>query len=203
MNYMKYKGIFAFFGLFVFFLPVLVFAQTPPNPNFTERCREPDYGWASYLDLRDCSFVIASCQAISNTTYNYDSSVIPSIVTCRSLGSGSGTGGGTGGGNSNGTFVPLVGIPGVNPDADFGTYINALYVLSISLAALLAVIKIIVAGVKWMLTDVVTRKEDAKKDIQAALTGLLIIISAVVILTTINPNLVKFNLLPETTVTTP
>ena len=54
-----------------------------------------------------------------------------------------------------------------------------------------------------MLTDVVTSKEDAKKDIQAALTGLLIIISAVVILTTINPNLVKFNLLPETTVTTP
>ena len=101
------------------------------------------------------------------------------------------------------SFVPLVGIPGVDPDADFGGYINALYVLSISLAALLAVIKIIVAGVKWMLTDVVTSKADAKKDIQGALTGLLIIISAVVILTVINPNLVEFNILPETTTTTP
>jgi len=94
-----------------------------------------------------------------------------------------------------GAFVPLVGIPGVNPDSDLGTYINALYVLSISLAALLAVIKIIVAGVKWMLTDLISGKEEAKKDIQGALTGLLIVISAVLILTVINPDLAKTDLI--------
>lgn len=95
-----------------------------------------------------------------------------------------------------GPFTPLVGIPGLDGNVDdFGAYINALYVLSISLAALLAVIKIIIAGVKWMLTDVVTTKQDAKNDIQGALVGLLIVISAVLVLQFINPALVKTDLL--------
>lgn len=92
------------------------------------------------------------------------------------------------------TYEPLVGIPGVDPNADFSGYINALYVLSISIAALLAVIKIIIAGVKWMMTDIVTTKGEAKKDIQGALIGLLIVLAAVLILTVINPKLVDVNL---------
>lgn len=87
----------------------------------------------------------------------------------------------------------LVGI-GVDPNANFNDYINSLYVLSIALAALLAVIKIIVAGLKWMLTDLVTSKEDAKKDIQGAVLGLIIIVAAVIILETINPRLTKTTL---------
>ncbi len=92
------------------------------------------------------------------------------------------------------TYTPLVGIPGVDPAADFNEYINSLYALSISIAALLAVIKIVIAGVKWMTTDVVTSKGDAKKDIQGALIGLLIVLAAVLILTVINPNLTDVNL---------
>ncbi len=88
-------------------------------------------------------------------------------------------------------YTPIVGIPGVDPNADFGAYINALYALSISIAALLAVIKIIIAGVKWMLTDVVTSKEEAKKDIWGATLGLLVVISAVLVLRVINPQLVE------------
>ncbi len=91
-------------------------------------------------------------------------------------------------------YKPLVGIPGVNPSSDFDGYINSLYALSISIAALLAVIKIVIAGVKWMTTDVVTSKGDAKKDIQGALIGLLIVLAAVLILTVINPNLTKVDL---------
>lgn len=96
-------------------------------------------------------------------------------------------------------YVPLVGIPGV-PDVntDFNSYINALYGLSISIAALLAVIKIVIAGVKWMMTDIVTSKGAAKEDIKGALLGLLVILGAVLILETINPNLksVSFNFDP-------
>jgi hypothetical protein len=95
------------------------------------------------------------------------------------------------------TFVPLVGIPGVNADADFGTYINALYTLSISLAALLAVIKIVIAGVKWMLTDSVSGIGNAKEDIKGALIGLLIIISAVVVLNFVNPKLTSTDIFLE------
>jgi hypothetical protein len=56
----------------------------------------------------------------------------------------------------------------------------------------LAVLKITIAGVKYMLSDVVTSKESAKKDIQGALFGLLIVLAAVIILNTINPSLSRF-----------
>lgn len=91
-------------------------------------------------------------------------------------------------------YTPIVGIPGVDPNSNFDSYINALYALSISIAALLAVIKIVIAGVKWMMTDVVTSKGDAKKDIQGALIGLLIVLGAVLILTVINPDLTRVNM---------
>ncbi len=88
-------------------------------------------------------------------------------------------------------FVPLVGIPYIedNTDLTLPGYINALYVASISIAAFLAVVKIIFAGVKYMLSDVVTDKGAAKKDIRGALIGLLIVVGAVLILNTINPQL--------------
>lgn len=93
-------------------------------------------------------------------------------------------------------YIPLVGLPGaggstLGPGSSFEDYINAMYALSIGIAALLAVIKIIVAGVKWMLTDIVTSKEEAKKDIKGALLGLIVVLSAVLILNVINPNLTK------------
>jgi len=104
-------------------------------------------------------------------------------------------------------FKPLVGIPGVGtPNASntvdysgigFGDYINALYRLAISIAALLAVIKIIYAGVQYMFSDIVTQKEDAKKDIQGALLGLLIIIGAVIILNTVNTDITKNEILMD------
>lgn len=88
---------------------------------------------------------------------------------------------------------PLVNIPGYNPSqgGTFSDFVNVIYGLSISVAALLAVIKIVIAGVKWMLSDVVTSKIEAKQDIQSALFGLIIIISAVLIITLINPNIVN------------
>ena len=83
----------------------------------------------------------------------------------------------------------LVNLPGGG--SDFDSYINSLYVMAISIAALLAVLKIVIAGVKWMTTDVVSTKGDAKNDIRGALLGLVIIIGAVVILEVINPNILE------------
>lgn len=84
----------------------------------------------------------------------------------------------------------LVVIPGYDSGGGFESFVNLIYGLSISVAALLAVVKIVIAGVKWMLSDVVTDKGEAKKDIQSALFGLIIIISAVLIITLINPDIV-------------
>ncbi len=90
-------------------------------------------------------------------------------------------------------FIPLVGIPGIpNPsDLKFGDYINSLYRLAISIAALLAVFKIVIAGAKYMLDDVVTHKQEAKDEIRGALVGLLIILGAVLILNTVNTDITK------------
>ena len=48
-----------------------------------------------------------------------------------------------------------------------------------------------------MFSDIVTQKSDAKRDIQGALLGLLVVMAAVVVLTIINPDLTTFN--PEIT----
>ena len=90
----------------------------------------------------------------------------------------------------------LVNIPGLTSgnNIDFNDYINAVYALFISLAALLAVVKLIIAGVKYMFSDVVTQKSDAKKDIRGALLGLVVVLAAVLILSVINPNLTRFQL---------
>lgn len=90
------------------------------------------------------------------------------------------------------TYKNLVNIPGY-PEGGTGginEFVNLIYGIAISIAALLAVIKIVIAGLKWMLSDIVTDKTDAKKDIQGALVGLIIIIAAVIIITTINPTIV-------------
>ncbi len=95
-------------------------------------------------------------------------------------------------------FIPLVGIPGIDAnEPGLGAYINALYRLAISLAALLAVVKIVIAGAKYMLDDIVTHKEEAKQDIWGALMGLLVIIGAVVILNTINSDLTETDFLVD------
>ena len=100
-------------------------------------------------------------------------------------------------------YVPLIDIPLLTQagDTGFSGYINFLYSLSIGIAGLLAVIKIIVAGVKYMFSDVITDKGSAKKEIQGALFGLLLILGAYIILNTINPQLVtgkpNFKALPD------
>lgn len=71
--------------------------------------------------------------------------------------------------------------------------LNGIYLVVVGLAAILAVLKIIIAGVKYMLSEVVTDKGSAKKDIQNALLGLLILLSTYLILDFINPNLVGLN----------
>lgn len=98
---------------------------------------------------------------------------------------------------SHGGFHALAGIPGIaNPDAlSTEGYVQALYDISITAAALLVVVKLMLAGVQYMFTEVVTSKEAAKKDIRASLVGLLIILSAVTLLNTINPNLTTLNFL--------
>lgn len=94
-------------------------------------------------------------------------------------------------------YVPMINIPGVTAGGgvgSFSSYANVLYGFAIVAAALLAVIRLVIAGAKYMMSDVVTSKGQAIADIQGSLLGLLIIIAAVVVLQTINPNLTTIGL---------
>ena len=103
-------------------------------------------------------------------------------------------------------YIPMVDLPGVtvsNGTTSFASYASALYVEYILVAARLAVILLVLAGAKYMMTDVVSGKGQAVEDIKGSLLGLLIIIAAFVILNTINPNLNKISIvgiIPNTSV---
>lgn len=94
-------------------------------------------------------------------------------------------------------FTPLIGIPGIQETGDINSYVNALYGLAISIAALIAVVKIVLAGAKYMMDDIVTHKSEAKEDIKNSLIGLLIIIGAWIILATVNSDLTNLSLNTE------
>lgn len=73
-------------------------------------------------------------------------------------------------------------------------YISGIFTLAISAAIVLAVIMIIFGGIKYMSTDAFSGKNEAKGTINDAIWGLALALGAWLILSTINPNLVNFNL---------
>ena len=79
-------------------------------------------------------------------------------------------------------------------NSDILTYLSNIYTFAIAIAGGLAVIRIVYSGIKYMLTDIVTSKGEARKEIEATIYGLLMILGSYVFLYTLNPNLVKFNL---------
>lgn len=92
-------------------------------------------------------------------------------------------------------YQAIVGIPGIEGNGDLSQYMNAVYRLAITIAALLAVLIIIKGGVKYMFSDIVTDKSSAKSDIRGAILGLLLILSGVLILSTVNEDLTDFQIL--------
>ncbi len=94
-------------------------------------------------------------------------------------------------------YVPLEAIPGFPGSSGGGLpqYLNSIYKLLIVVGAMIACVKIIMAGVKWSMSGIVTDKSDAKHDIQGALLGLAILLIPAIVLNTINPNLISLDIL--------
>ncbi len=79
-------------------------------------------------------------------------------------------------------------------NANILEYLANIYILAIALAGGLAVVRIVYAGIKYMTSDIYGLKTQAKKDINAAVVGLLMILGIYIFLYTLNPNLVKMHL---------
>jgi len=102
----------------------------------------------------------------------------------------------------DGAFVPLsdnlpTPIQNAFNDANggdtIGALINGFFIVSIGVAALLAVIMIAIAGIQYMGSDAYSSKSDAKDRIRSAVIGLLLILGAFLLLYTINPDLVNLD----------
>ncbi len=100
--------------------------------------------------------------------------------------------------------IPLNGPgSGESETTNAATFLPGLFKLMIGIATALAVIMLIFGGIKYMSTDAIGGKSDARATIENAIWGLLLAISAWLILYTINPKLVEFNLnIPVQEITT-
>ncbi len=85
------------------------------------------------------------------------------------------------------------GITSFDPSQDnaLSKYLNIMIRVAIGIAAVLAMVMIVMGGIEYMTSDLVSSKEEGKKRIRNALLGLVIALSAFLILNTINPELLN------------
>jgi hypothetical protein len=108
-------------------------------------------------------------------------------------------------------FVPLTSLPGVSglaQNTGFAPFFNSLYKICIGVAATIAVLQIMRAGIMYMGGDSVTETKQARELIQNAVLGLVLVLSPYIIFSIINPKILDLNvgfgdLTPNTAATSP
>lgn len=93
----------------------------------------------------------------------------------------------------------------VDTTKGFGSYLNMMIQITIGIAAVLAMIMIVMGGIEYMTSELVSSKESGKKKVTNAVLGLLLALGAFAILNTINPDLLNIGLsnLPVATIIIP
>ena len=97
-----------------------------------------------------------------------------------------------------GDYTVLTPLPGTtntdNKTTNLSTYLPGVFTFAISIAAAMAFVMITYGGIMYMTSDAITGKTQGKEYITNAIYGLLLVIGSWVILNTINPGILKFNL---------
>jgi hypothetical protein len=88
--------------------------------------------------------------------------------------------------------LPLIGDPAY---AGLGGYLKAIFQLGIGIAVTLAVVMLVINGIQYMFSDIPGVKLSAKNNLGGIIFGLILAFSSWLILYTINPNLVEFDLI--------
>ena len=93
-------------------------------------------------------------------------------------------------------YTLLADIPtvAVKENPTLPVYLRGLVVAIVGLAIVLAVIMIVMGGIQYVLAAIPSSKEDGKKRIIGALSGLLLILLSYILLQAINPELLKVGL---------
>lgn len=91
-------------------------------------------------------------------------------------------------------------IPSVDTTSGLGSYLNLMIKIFIGICAVLSVVMIVVGGLEYMTSELISSKQAGKERIEHALLGLLIALGAYALLFTINPDLLKSDVtIPPTT----
>lgn len=77
-----------------------------------------------------------------------------------------------------------------------GDYINKLFLYLLSISSIIAVLMLMVGGVKYIISPDGEQTSKAKEQINKALTGLVLLFCATLILFTVNPQLIKLEMPP-------
>lgn len=72
--------------------------------------------------------------------------------------------------------------------------LNIFFGISVGIAAVLAVLMIAIGGFKYMTSESALKTSGAKEQISGAIIGLLIVLSAILVLSVINPEIVSLKL---------
>ena len=98
-------------------------------------------------------------------------------------------------------FVPLTNIPAITEVGNAITtpeglsiFLNNIYRLAIGIAAVVAVLQIMRAGIMYMGGDSVTEKKEAKNLIALSIGGLILVLSPVVVFSIINPEILSLKI---------
>jgi hypothetical protein len=92
-------------------------------------------------------------------------------------------------------LAPLPGVGDTNGAVDttggLSKYLNPMIKIFIGLCAVLSVVMIVIGGLEYMTSELLSSKEEGKKRIGEALFGLIIALGAYALLFTINPDLLN------------
>lgn len=99
---------------------------------------------------------------------------------------------------TDGSYCLLEPIPEfgdkITPEMSFSSYVNTLIRLILGVVGVVVVVTFVYGGIMWMGTDSIFKKTDAKERMENAIIGTLLLLSAYIILNTINPNLVNIKI---------
>jgi len=153
---------------------------------------------------------VSQCAALGGTTRSGAQTSNSVVAYCDySCNSQSPTGAGAGNTTSNGnlSYTPLEPLPNgptsYTGSTNLSAYLSQMYRIAVTVGGLLAVVFLVVGGIRYMLAEAGIKIQDAKDQMYKAVWGLLIVVGSYLVLWSINPALVQFNLsLPNSPTTT-
>lgn len=92
-------------------------------------------------------------------------------------------------------LAPLPGLDAIKENTTLAGYLSTIFKVAIGLTTFLAVVYLIIGGIQYATTEALSGKGEGRTHMTNAILGLVLALSAYLILNTLNPDLVNLNFL--------